>query len=415
MASHRATARLLLVGDGLSAFGTWIDFLAILTVSTWQYHVTPYQMALVSGAGLLPGILVAARIGRWCDRGDAKRLLLVSIALRVAATAGILLCHDFTLFVALVAARSICATVAGPAINVMAVRALDAAALPRFYAALNVLNSSAKIAAPAIGTVSASLGGDASALSMSIAFSAAALLVFTAVRSAPAPAAGASADTPASAAVAAPAASASLVPLLWIAATYAFSVFMVNNLVPLVLQRAGFDKALLGVLVSCSGAGNILCGLWLARRAPAVGAATAAGAMTPAVVSALVQAAGFALIGVVLWGSWRSATLLLPAMFFAIGMVSARFAIALNVYMTARHAGAIGAVSGTLQAWQSSMILIAPTLGAAVLEALGGPALFWCSALSAALSFGVLALVARRHAGINARQVPPAAAADSAR
>ena len=33
---------LLLAGDGLSAFGTWIDFLAILTLAAYQFHVSPY-------------------------------------------------------------------------------------------------------------------------------------------------------------------------------------------------------------------------------------------------------------------------------------------------------------------------------------------------------------------------------------
>lgn len=57
-----------------------------------------------------------------------------------------------------------------------------------------------------------------------------------------------------------------MIPLLWVATTSAFFVFMVNNLFPLVLQRSGFDKALLGLLISCSGAGNILSGLWLAKK-----------------------------------------------------------------------------------------------------------------------------------------------------
>lgn len=391
---------MLLVGDGLSAFGTWIDFLAILTVSAWQYHVTPFQMALVSGAGLLPGMLLAPAIGRLCDSTDSKRLLLASIALRVVATGGILLSHDFTVFVMLVVLRSACASVAGPAINVMAVRAVEPAALPRFYSVLNVLNSTAKIAAPAIGTVAASVSGDASALLLSLGFSAASLLAFSFVRVEPArsPPSGAAAQ-PADSAAASP----SMLPLLWIAATCSFSVFMVNNLVPLVLQRAGFDKALLGVLVSCSGAGNILSGLWLARRASA---RQLSGRAQDAVWPALWQAAGFGLIGAVLWAQWPHAALVLPAMFFMIGTVSARFAIALNVYMAARHAGAIGAVSAAVQAWQSGMIFVAPMAGAVVLESLGGPALFWASAAAAAASFSVLGLASL----LKARPPAPATA-----
>lgn len=119
--------RLLLTGDGLSAFGAWIDFLAILTLAAYQFHVTPYQMATVSAAGLLPGILLAPTFGRLCDRGNPQHVLLASLVVRAAATGAILFCHDFTLFVALVGLRSVAAMAATPAINVLAVRTIDAA------------------------------------------------------------------------------------------------------------------------------------------------------------------------------------------------------------------------------------------------------------------------------------------------
>lgn len=181
----------------------------------------------------------------------------------------------------------------------------------------------------------------------------------------------------------------SLVPLLWIACTAAFAVFMVNNLVPVVLQRAGLDKALLGVLVSSAGAGNILAGLWLARGAVA---ARLQGRVLEAVVPALLQAAGFGAIGLLLWAWPAQVPLLLPLLFFAIGTVSARFAISLNVHMSTHHAAAIGSVSGTLQAWQNGTIFIAPLVGAWLLDHWGAPALFGAATLLPLLSFGVLAL-----------------------
>lgn len=381
--NHRG--RLLLAGDGLSAFGMWIDFLAILTLAAYQYHVTPYQMAIVSAAGLLPGILSATYIGKLCDRKNPKHLLLWSIVLRLVATGSILFCHDFVLFVLLVGSRSVFTTVAGPAINVMAVQSLGPDERPKFYSILNVLNSTAKIMAPAIGTVSSSLTSEAVALIMSATFAAASLVTFAFVRlePRPSPEAASRGQTDVDIGAKVP----SLRPLLWIAGTYAFSVFMVNNLVPLVLQQADLDKSLLGVLVSCSGAGNILSGLWLAKHSAAN---RLRGRISETVAPALLQAAGFGLIGVVLWADTSNISLVLPVMFFVIGMFSARFAIALNVYMTAHYAPAIGAVSGTLQAWQSGMIFVAPMIGAVILDRLGGPALFWFAAIVVAVSFAVL-------------------------
>lgn len=380
----------LLVGDGLSAFGTWIDFLAILTLAAYQFHVTPYQMALVSAVGLLPGILAASSIGKLCDRANPKHLLLLSIGFRVVATAGILFCSDFIVFVALVGVRSVFTTVAGPAINVMAMRTIEASERTRFYSLLNVLNSTAKIIAPAMGTVSSSLASETLALLMSATFSAASLVAFAFVRIEPRAAKQPHSRRQERAVSEVP----NLLPLVWVAATYAFAVFMVNNLFPLVLQQAGMDKSLLGVLISCSGAGNILCGLWLAKRSAA---AQLKGKVAEVIAPALWQSAGFGLIGVVLWAQLHlvtdHATWVLPLVFFAIGTVSARFAIALNVYMSSHYASAIGRVSGVVQAWQSCMIFVAPMMGAVVLDRFGGPALFWFSTGAATISFAVFWLV----------------------
>lgn len=388
----------VLAGDGFSAFGAWIDFLAILTLAAWQFQVSPLQMAAVSAAGLLPGILAGPALGRWCDKGDVghtRQILQGSIALRLLATGAILFCHDYLLFVLLVGLRSVFASVAAPAINVLALRVTAPAERPRFYAVLNVINNSAKVLAPALGTVSSSLASEAVALMLSAACSVAALIAFAGVRAAVvapfvAPAAGSAAEgaTPPPAVV-----DTTLLPLLWVAATCAFFVFMTNNLVPLVLQRSGFDKSLLGLLVSCSGAGNILSGLWLARQSTRSPATARLGEM---LLPALWQAAGFAAIALLLWQRPAGLALLLPLMFFIIGIFSARLAIAMNVHVATHHAARVGHVWGVVGSWQSAMILIAPLLGAVVLDRWGSAALFAFAAGSAAISFAVLLGVLRR-------------------
>ena len=384
----------VLAGDGFSAFGAWIDFLAILTLAAWQFQVSPLQMAAVSAAGLLPGILAGPALGRWCDKGDTRQILQGSIALRLLATGAILFCQDYLLFVLLVGLRSVFASVAAPAINVLAMRVTGLDERPRFYALLNVINNSAKVLAPALGAVSSSLASEAVALTLSAACSAAALLAFAGVR---VTAAAPSADEAAqgspprltATATAAAASTATLLPLLWVAATCAFFVFMVNNLVPLVLKQAGFDKSLLGVLVSASGAGNILSGLWLARRAAA---SAAAGRLSEMLVPALCQAAGFAAIALLLGlrPAELALPLMLPLMFFAIGIFSARLAIAMNVHVATHHGARAGQVWGVVGSWQSAMILLAPLLGAVVLDRWGPAALFAVAAGSAGLSFGLL-------------------------
>lgn len=379
----------LLVGDGLSAFGTWIDFIAILTLSAYEYRVSSVEMAIVSAAMLLPGILLAPRIGRLCDEKDPRRLLLLSIALRVACTAGVLLLHDFRLFLLLIALRSVFAGVAPPAINVIANRCIEQHALPRFYSVLNVLNSSAKIVAPALGTISSSLSSEALALVVSAVFSGASYAVFALAETRPCAVPAHDEQARGSGDAHAKASLRELLPLLWIAGTCAFCVFMVNSLVPVVLQRSGFDKSLLGILISGSGAGNILSGLWLAKRSAGGQASPLKGRPADVLAPALLQAVGFVAIALLLRAPLPHKAFMLPLLFFAIGTASARYAIALNVYLSTHHARNIGAASGAVQSVQNVMILLAPMCGALVLDAAGGAALFAAAAGAALMSYAL--------------------------
>lgn len=376
--------RNLLIGDGLSAFGSWIDFLAILTMAAYFYKVNAFEMAAVSAAALLPGILLAKRIGQAVDGTNPKTLLQLSIGGRLLMTAAIVFSANLYLFLVFVAIRSIFTSVAPPAINVLAVRTIEPDERPRFYSALNVINNSAKVIAPAIGTVTSSLSSEVFALLLSGLCSLLAMLFFgrlevqpTTARSMPNQVKSSLIDQP------------SFLSFVYVVASYAFFVFMVNNLVPLALQQSGFDKALLGILISCSGAGNILTGIWLAKRRKEA-------TITPQLISvalpASLQAIGFGCIGVVLALAPNLHQVILPICFFIIGTFSARFAIQCNVYMSTHFASNIGAVSAAVQGFQNAMILIAPMIGAVVLENAGPSNLFLFASALGLASCGLLIL-----------------------
>ncbi|TAF12518.1 MAG: hypothetical protein EAZ74_07000, partial [Alphaproteobacteria bacterium] len=182
----------------------------------------------------------------------------------------------------------------------------------------------------------------------------------------------------------------SIVPLLWVASTTAFFVFMVNNLVPIVLQRSGFDKALLGLLVSSSGAGNILTGLWLSKKN---NPKSMQGKFGDLLMPALLQSIGLGAIGVLLWFKPGNDVFVLCTTFFLIGTVSARYSIAMSVYVAKHFAGSIGKVWGVLQSWQNAMILVAPLVGAAILQSAGPPAIFVSATALALISFAFLFLL----------------------
>lgn len=373
--------RSLLIGDLFSAFGSWIDFLAVLTLSVYHYKVNAFEMGMVSAAALLPGILLHKHIGRLCDSRNTGQVLQWSIAGRIVLTAGIIFSGSLAHFLALVAMRSVFASVAPPAINVLAARHVEEAERPRFLAALNVVNNAAKIMAPAIGTLTSAFASEGVALIVSAACGLGAFACFGLL-----PASQASENVDAHAPAHAQAAQA-LGTLIFVAASYALFVFMVNNLVPLALQRSDFDKSLLGILVSCSGAGNILSGLWLARKNTA---ARLQGTLAEVALPASLQAVGFIAIGATLLQLRPSAPWLLPLLFFAIGSFSARYAIACNLYLTKHHAANIGAASSVMQSWQNAMILVGPLIGGVVLERSGPARLFLFAGTVGLLAYAAL-------------------------
>ena len=115
-------------------------------------------------------------------------------------------------------------------------------------------------------------------------------------------------------------------------------------------------------------------------------------------IPALCQAAGLAAIALLLWQRPAGLAMMLPLMFFTIGIFSARLAIAMNVYVATHHAARVGQVWGVVGSWQSAMILLAPLLGAVVLDLWGPAMLFASAAASALISLGLLGALRRKTA-----------------
>ncbi|WP_397535699.1 MFS transporter [Roseateles sp.] len=413
-------SRRLLLADGLAMFGNWIDFLAILMLAAYQQQVSASFMALLSATLVLPGMLVSPWLGRCCDRGWAGLGLLASLLGRTVLTLALIALiaqPSWAWLLALAAGRSVLGAMTAPAVQVLAVQLTPTEQRNAFYAQLSMVGSAAKVLAPLIGAGLASRFGEATALwaSVACALVAAAVLwpVLWAVRQRGAEPSNGIAPGPQSESALAPARLSSLLPLLSLAAGFAAAVFMAGNLLPLVLQRQGLDKALLGSLVASGGVGNLLAGLLISRSGLA---ARLRGHEGEVLVPMLAQMFCFGLFAAVLLAAPPSQWVwLLPAAFFCSGLCSASFAITLNIYMSQRHGHAMGQATAAMQTAQQMMVLLAPLAGAWVLDRHGGAALFAAAALmgtSWALLHASTGLVARRRRGLAgpARVAPLSAA-----
>lgn len=378
--------RRLLLADGLAMFGNWIDFLAILMLAAYQQQLSASFMALLSATLVLPGMLVSPWLGRCCDRGWAGPGLLASLLGRTLLTLALIALiaqPSWAWLLALAAGRSVLGAMTAPAVQVLAVQLAPAEQRNAFYAQLSMVGSAAKVLAPLIGAGLASRFGEATALwaSAACALAAAAVLwpVLSALRQRRVEASKRATPESESEPALAPAHLSSLLPLLSLAAGFAAAAFMAGNLLPLVLQRQGLDKALLGSLVASGGVGNLLAGLLISRSGLA---ARLRGREGEVLVPMLAQMCCFGLFAAVLLATPPSQWVwLLPASSFCSGLCSASFAITLNIYMSRHHGQTMGQATAAMQAAQQMMVLLAPLSGAWVLDRHGGAALFAAAAL----------------------------------
>lgn len=368
---NRATLGLI-AGSTLAGFGAWIDFLAILTLAAYEYKANAFLMALISALFLVPGMSLAPRVGRWIDRSKPEPIMLGSLVSRAGATALLLLSPSMPLFCLLVAVRSVTTIPTDPASNALVTRLVRRDDVPRYFAVLGVLRNVSKVAAPTIGAAIASRFGEGHAIEASIAITLSSVaLMFVVLRSTanvrvtdtagqvPPQAltikTGATPDP-------VPKSSALLKQLLWTVTIYAFMVFLINNQLPVLLRNAEFDKALLGVLVSCSGAGGILAATYMSRK----GAAAAMGAdpMRATIISVMATATCFVALGLAFSLPMVVAPYAAGVLFFCTGVFASIEAIRSNTVVVQEFSGTVGTATATLQAYQSGAMLMAPWIAA---------------------------------------------------
>ncbi|WP_350306319.1 MFS transporter [Photorhabdus viridis] len=375
----------ILFGYCTSSLGSWIDFITILTLSAYQFNASPYEMAVISALSLLPGIILTKNLGQLLESGSVILILILSLLLRIGATVGIILSQSIEIFIIFVALRSVFNSVMQPAINVLSIQMLKGENSTKFYSLMNMINNISKLIVPILGAVSSSVIGERAILLVSIGFTSISLLSFLlhhknseiSIDKKNAekilPEGNFLKNKPNT-----------MLPLLWCVATYFFFVFMLNNQMAIILMYLQFDKAALGMLMSCSAAGNILSGIMTAKfsiKYPITGK------LSELMIPGASTAVGFGLIGITLNLPQSFSLYILLLVFFSVGIFSARFAIASNVFVSLNYSQFSGIASVRLQSIQNISILIAPLAGAYILSIAGAKTLFFISSILGLVSF----------------------------
>ena len=387
MSEHRRFYTFL-TGSFFASFGGWINFLAILNIATYRFNANPFDLVILSGAFLVPPILLTRTISRVCSRYASTQVLIVALTLTLGTTTALLWVGNFGVFLLVVALKSAALGFTGPSETVYVTTRVDEAQQSRAFRLLSLTQSVAKICAPAAGGIVGAWAGDSHTMLASIVLIAAAIALMLA---------SAWNGKAASTALeirdqqAAPRArfTGPIVPLLLCVGIYFALAAAVNNQFPLMLKNHGFDKSLLGIVVSCSALGGVLGSLLPMGR-------TARQARLGALLApALATCAVFIGIGGIFRLPLHPAALMLAIAFFATGLVGARFKVECRLFIASRLADQVAGASTAVQSAGMLMQFIAPSFGAVltsllspsdVFIALGGVAMVCLAAV--AVSFG---------------------------
>lgn len=377
------TLRNTLLGDTFSTFGAWIDFITILTVAAYGFHVNPYQMAIISTAGLLPPIILNKFIGKIITNGITINVLKFSLLLRVIVTLCIMISSNLYIFVILVSIRSVFNGITIPAVNVLSARYLHKVNnTTSYYSILNIVNSLSKILAPLLGSLATSIYSPNMAFIISTILAMVSLYFFSTLKE-PNKAEKTNTKTELESILNIPPKTRSISFLCCIFGYY-FFVFMLNNQLPLILKILNFNSALLGTLISCSGCGNVLSGSFsvlFGKKYPMKGS------LYELVLPGMLTALGFGIIALTLHFINTHIMLILCLIFFIIGIASARFSIATNVFTIKKYKHCVGVISSRIQAVQNTAILFAPLLGAYILSNYTPTVLFSFASVIGIISF----------------------------
>lgn len=370
----------MVVGNGFIAFGNWIDFIAILTMAVHILKVNEYEMALISAAMLLPGIVLANKIGQLVSTKDCIKWLKLSLSIKVLLTLLLVLVDILPIFVLILVVRAIFNSIAIPILSVMSIKYVPQPEQTKYYAILTLINSVAKIVAPALGGVIGYIVGEQTTLFISGILTSFGLITFLAIPHALSVVTQPQLNNTQKTDVGLHQKTTGIwISAAGIIAVYFCAVFMVNNQLPLILKINQFNKSALGFLVSASAAGNFVRGLISIKNSKTH---AFVGKISELYVPSIMTMSIFIAIAIYCATAQKMLIEPLILMFFVSGVFSAQFTIASNLFIVTHFSQQVGLMTSKLQAIQNMAMLVAPFLGALILSYFGPTVLFFlCGAL----------------------------------
>lgn len=355
----------LLVADGLSIFGGWIDFIVLLSIASFKFNINPFEISVLSALMLLPSIVLVNFIGKISNSHNSINYLLFFLLVRSIIGIILVLSNSLIIFSFFVILRSISNSFTLPLIQTVTAKNILHEHRGSYYSSLNIIGSMSKILAPALGGVISLFYNSSYSLIIASLFTFLSFVMFFKIRKSlkfdkieylkennlkikkP----HITSDE----------------KLFWnkiLPSTFVFFlfVFMINNQLPIILKEIKMDESALGFLISSSALGNLLYSIYRIKLKKDSPLNNKNEFILPIVVIMII----FIVIGLLIHLDVISIFYLMILFFFS-GLFSSKFSILLNIYLSTYMLKNLGYISSKLQAIQNSIIIVAPFIGAFIL------------------------------------------------
>ena len=281
--SHRSF-RLLFLGQAISNLGDWLNYLAIISIIVYRWHLGANALAAFSIVMFMPMILLGPVAGVWVDRWPRKVTMIVCDLVRAGLVLGFIWASNIYIMLILVGLASAVSTFFDPAKQALIRGTVPEEDLLSANSLSQTMFQVAKILGPALGGVIVLLGGPYAAFMCdSVSFLASALflsfLPHLALPAAPV-VAEVEKEVPVKdnfwrefrAGFAYILQRRLLLAAVLSASVALFIIGTFDSMSALALQVLGFDSSLFGFAVGCIGLGTVLGGLivgqWGRRFSP---------------------------------------------------------------------------------------------------------------------------------------------------
>ncbi|EFH83749.1 MFS transporter [Ktedonobacter racemifer] len=156
--SHRSF-RLLFLGQAISNLGDWLNYLAIISIIVYRWHMGANALAAFSIVMFLPMILLGPVAGVWVDRWPRKATMIVCDLVRAGLVLGLVWAANIYIMLVLVVLASAVSTFFDPAKQALIRGTVPEEDLLSANSLSQTMFQVAKILGPALGGIIVLLGG----------------------------------------------------------------------------------------------------------------------------------------------------------------------------------------------------------------------------------------------------------------